>query len=244
VVHAVQGDWCEDGWSALGPDVCYLLPAPDAGKPRRLLVYLHGIVPPRPQSPQKHSVQTAVLRACRRANAAALLPRGLEGVGPAHAVDWWAWPTTPAAIGRFAPGIVARWGDAKRSLEALAGGPFERTYVAGSSNGAYFLAALAIRSYLPTAAFPVDGFGAMSGGAAGPGAAQQLAAASARAFYVGFGTYDEETKAGAHALADALRVAHWPLRVAEHPLAHGASQVYLDEAFAFWDEADTREHGP
>jgi predicted esterase len=241
---ADRGDWCEDGWSALSEDVCYVLPTPAEGKPRRLLVYLHGIVPPRPQSPQKHAVQDAVLRACRRAQAAALVPRGVRGVGPAQAVDWWAWPTTPTSIARLAPSIVLRWQQAKEKLEALAGAPFERTYVAGSSNGAYFLTALAIRGDLPTAAFPVDGFGAMSGGAAGPGATERLATASPRPFYVGFGTYDEETKAGARALAAAVHAAHWPLRVAEHPLPHGASEVYIDEAFEFWDEPDTSADAP
>jgi predicted esterase len=241
---AAEGDWCTGGLSALDADVCYVLPPLPPGKPRRLLVYLHGIVPPQPESPQKRTVQAAVLEACLRAGVAALLPRGRRGVGPPHAVGWWAWPTTPTSIAALAPSIVAHLAQAKEKLEARAGAPFERTYVAGSSNGAYFLAALAVRGDLPAAAFPVDGFGAMSGGGAGPGAAQRLAAASPRPFYVGFGSYDEETKAGAGSLAAALRTAHWPLRVAEHPLPHGASSVYLDEAFAFWDAAERHDASP
>jgi hypothetical protein len=28
------------------------------------------------------------------------------------------------------------------------------------------------------------------------------------------------------------------VRVAEHPFGHGAREVYLDEAFAFWDSKE------
>ncbi|HEY8042350.1 MAG TPA: hypothetical protein VIF15_21250, partial [Polyangiaceae bacterium] len=216
-----MSDWCVDGLSALAEDVCYVLPPLAAGRPRRLLVYLHGIVPPVPDSPQKHTVEAAVLHASLRAGVAALVPRGRRGIGPSQARDWWAWPTTSAAVAALAPSIVAGWVEAKKKLEALAGAPFDRTYLAGSSNGAYFLAALAVRGDLPTAAFPVDGFGAMSGG----GASGKVTSASPRPFYVGFGTFDDETKTSARSLITVLHSAHWPVRVAEHPFGHGASEV-------------------
>jgi predicted esterase len=231
-------DWCIEGLSALDEDACYILPPPAPGQPQRLLVYLHGIVPPLPDSPQKRAVQTAVLRASLRAGVAAIVPRGRRGVGPAQARDWWAWPTTARAVADLAPSIVARWIAAKKKLEALAGRPFERTYLAGSSNGAYFLTALAVRAGALPASFPIDGFGAMSGGAAGAGAPQLLAASPPRPFYVGFGAYDAESKANARGLVAALEAARWPVRAAEHPFGHGANQAYLDEAFAFWAEAD------
>jgi predicted esterase len=237
----VATDWCIDGLSALDEDVCYVLPPMPADRPRRLLVYLHGIVPPRADSPQKHTVETAVLHACQRAGVAALIPRGRRGIGPAQARDWWAWPTTSGAVAQLAPAIVARWRTAKDRLETIAGARFERTYLAGSSNGAYFVAALAVRGEVPSEAFAVDGFGAMSGGGVGAGAAERLARVSPRPFYVGFGTYDDETKTNARALVSTLQAARWPVRSAEHPLGHGANEVYLDEAFAFWDEADLHD---
>jgi predicted esterase len=172
---------------------------------------------------------------------AALLPRGRRGLGPAEARDWWAWPTTSAALAALTPGIVVRWATAKKKLEAIAGAPFDRTYLAGSSNGAYFLAALALRGDVPTAAFPVDGFGAMSGGGAGVGAAALRAREAPRPFYVGFGKYDAESSANARALVTLLEAARWPVRSVEHPLGHGANEVYLDEAFEFWSAAATRE---
>jgi len=234
----VTTDWCIEGLSALDEDACYVLPPLAAGQPRRLLVYLHGIVPPQPDSPQKHAVETAVLHASLRAGVAAIVPRGRRGIGPGQARDWWAWPTTSDAIAELTPSIVARWVAAKKKLESVAGTPFDRTYLAGSSNGAYYLTALALRGELPTTAFPVDGFGAMSGGAAGAGATGRLAGRAPRPFYVGFGTYDGESKANAGTLVDALKAAHWPVRAAEHPLGHGANEVYLDEAFELWSASD------
>ena len=238
---AVTTDWCIEGLSALDEDVCYVLPPLEAGRPRQLLVYLHGIVPPRADSPQKRAFETAVLHASARAGVAALLPRGRRGLGPAQSRDWWAWPTTSEAMTRLTPAIVARWAAAKKQLEAIAGAPFEKTYLAGSSNGAYFLAALAVRGDLPTAAFPVDGFGAMSGGGAGAGAAPRRPELARPPFYVGYGAYDADSRVSARALVAFLEGARWPVRAAEHPLGHGANEVYLDEAFEFWSAAGPRE---
>lgn len=228
-------DWCLPGLTALADDVCYVLPPLPPDHPRRVLVYLHGIVPPVRGSEQQRKVETAVLHACTRAGIAALVPRGLRGVGPAGAHDWWAWPTSSTDIAHLAPSLVARWAEAKRALETIAGAPFARTYLAGSSNGAYLLAALAERADLPSPSFPVDGFAAISGGAAA-----RLAGGAPRPFYVGYGTYDETTSAGARALVAALEAAHWPVRAAPHPLGHGANEIYLDEAFTFFDS----QHAP
>lgn len=235
---ALVTDWCLAGLTPLAADVCYVLPHLPSDRPRRLLVYLHGIVPPVPDSEQQRKVEMAVLHACSRAGVAALVPRGLRGVGPAGAHDWWAWPTSPGDIAQHAPSLVARLAEAKRAFEAVAGAPFERTYLAGSSNGAYFLAALAERGDLPSPDFPVDGFAAISGGAAGASAPAHLAGAPPRPFYVGYGIYDETTTAGARGLVAALEAAHWPVRAAPHPLGHGANEIYLDEAFAFFDSED------
>lgn len=233
----VETDWCIDGFTALDEETCYVLPPLAEGKPRRLLLYLHGIVPPLPSSPQKTKVQLAVLHASTRAGAAALVPRGRRGIGPGDARDWWAWPTSPSAHAAHVASLVEHWRDAKRRLEAIAGAPFERTYLAGSSNGAYFVAALALRGDLDVRGLPVDGFAALSGGASGAVGAAALAGLAPHPFYVGFGTYDASTKGGARALAAVVDAARWPVRVAEHPFGHGAREEYLDEAFAFWDGA-------
>jgi predicted esterase len=219
----MTNEWCTAGLEALDDESCFVLPALAEGQPRRLLVYLHGIVPPVPASPVKENLMTVVRNAVTRAGAAALVPRGVRGIGPRGSKDWWAWPTAPGKDEALARSLVARIVAEKKVLEAIAGAPFERTYVAGSSNGAYFVTSLAVRNELGA-----DGYGAMSGG--GP------ARITARIpFYVGFGTHDEQSKRNGLALGRVLDAAAVPSRIAEHPFGHGAREVYIDEAFAFWD---------
>lgn len=185
---------------------------------------------------QKTAVQTAVLHASVRAGVVAIVPRGLRGIGPSDAKDWWAWPTSPDAHAKLASGIVARLLASQRKLEALLGAPFEKIYLAGSSNGAYFLTALAFRGDLDRLGMHVDGLGAMSGGSTAGVSATGLAAVHAIPTYVGYGSADPETKRNATSLVALLKSARWPLHVAEHPFGHGAREVYLDEAFVSWNE--------
>ncbi|WP_438015694.1 hypothetical protein WMF18_33190 [Sorangium sp. So ce315] len=225
----VETDWCIDGVDALDEETCYVLP--DAPT-RALLIYLHGIVPPGKDSQQKTNFETVVSRASRRAGVAALMPRGKVGLAPKGYARWWGWPTGGAAYDRHAAAFVASFAEKRRKLEEIAGAPFARVYVAGSSSGAFFAAALALRGGIAA-----DGFGAMSGG--GGQATPELAALAPRPFYIGFGTHDSVGRS-ARALADVLRGAGWPVRVAEHPVGHGAREIYLDEAFAFWREHEAR----
>ncbi len=226
----VATDWCIEGMKGLDDDCCYVDPAGAT----QLLVYLHGIVPPVKDSVQKRTVEGAVMHASMRAGVAAIVPRGRRGIGPAGAHDWWAWPTSPSTHAQMIGEIIARWVALKKKLEAARGRSFERTYLAGSSNGAYFLSAIALRGDADELGFPIDGYGAMSGGAPGGRGPSALNGRSPRALYVGYGAYDAETKPGARALAAVFESAQWPVRLAEHPFGHGAREVYLDEAFAFW----------
>lgn len=225
--------FCGEGLVPLTEDACALVPPLRDADPPRLLVYLHGIVPPAPGSPTLRNVLGVVASAARRAGAAALVPRGVRGIGPKGAKDWLAWPTSPAEHAKHARALVARWAHAKARLEARVRRPFARTYLAGSSNGAYFVAALALRGDLAAFGFPVDGVGAMSGGSTSGLAPDPRAPRPP--FYVGYGTYDEDTKKNVAPLVALLAHARWPSKVAEHPLGHGAREVYLDEAFTLWD---------
>lgn len=227
----VTTDWCIEGLEALDEETCYVTPPLAEGKPRRLLVYVHGIIPPVARSTQKDAVMVAVKNAATRAGAVVIVPRGLRGIGPDQAKDWYAWPTSPDTHAAHAKAIVARWAGEKKKMEELLGRPFEKTYLAGSSNGAYFLTSLALSGDLERYGLRVDGYGAMSGGAR-----TTIAAAEPRRFYVGFGAFDPDTKRNAIALVAALAAAKWPVKSAEHPVGHGAKEIYLDEAFAFWDE--------
>jgi predicted esterase len=210
----------------LDEETCYVLPE----KPTRtLLVYLHGIVPPTKDSIQKTNFETVVANASRRAGAAALIPRGDQGLAPKQNPGWWGWPTTGPSYERLAPKLLDRIRAKRAKLEDVAGVAFDRVYVAGSSSGAYFAAAIALSGGLPA-----DGYGAMSGGAGWR--TPELEKLPPKPFYVGFGKHDT-VAGGARALADLLKRAGWPVRVAEHPVGHGAKEIYLDEAFEFWRSA-------
>ncbi len=142
---------------------------------------------------------------------------------------WWGWPTTGAAYAKYAAVMTAEWRDEKTKLEALIGAPFERTYLAGSSNGAYFVTTLAFAG-----AFPVDGYGAMSGGGRGAKSKRSIAGTTWRPpFYVGYGMFDD-AKVDPIGLGDLLTEADWPHEVRAHAVGHGARGVYLDEALELW----------
>jgi predicted esterase len=224
----VMTDWCLAPWRGLDEATCYLVPpANDRASSKRLLIYLSGIVPPEATSSQKENVQRVVASAARRAGMVALLPRGRRGIGPADAKDWWAWPTSPRDHATFATAIVAEWASARAKLEGSLG-RFDHVYLAGSSSGAYFLSALVLEG-----AIEMDGYAAISGGSVSYAHEHD---APKRPFYVGYGANDS-TNGGPKTLASFLERAGWPVRVAVHPGGHGAREVYVDEALAFWRAA-------
>jgi len=219
----VETDWCTESVRALDPSTCFFLPEAPT---RTLLVYLHGVVPPEKTSAQKTNYQAVVANASRRAGAAALMPRGNQGLAPKGIEKWWGWPTSPSTYKRHAAELVERIQAARRKLEDSTGIQFERVYLAGSSSGAYFVATLAQRGGIE-----VDGFGAMSGGTTVLEPSFQ--ALRPRPVYIGYGLYDTVGES-ARELGRLLEKAKWPVRVAEHRVGHGAREVYLDEAFPFW----------
>lgn len=220
----VRTEWCPEPWHGLDENTCWLAPE---RPPSSLLVYLSGIVPPGPPGPLQANMQHVVARAALRADAAVLLPRGRTGLGPAATRRWWSWPTAKADVDRLAPELVQSWLAARARLETSLG-PFPRTFLAGSSSGAYFLTALAVRG-----ALEVDGLAATAGG--GTTAAALAGAERKPPFYLGFGKSDPAASQ-LRAFGKVLQGSGWPARVREHPGGHGAREVYLDEAFAFWHE--------
>jgi predicted esterase len=223
---AVRAPWCADGLTTLDESSCYILPAAPT---RTLLIYLHGIVPPRDESPEKSKVQGVILKAAQRAGVVALVPRGRPGFGPLGRRSWVGWPTTDPLYEKYASDLVGEFAAAKKKLETLTGVTFSRVYLAGSSSGAYFVTRLALRGGID-----VDGFGAMSGGTGAE--TMELARLAPKPFYIGYGRYDGYVRRAIPGLVGVLNRAHWPIRVAEHPVDHGAREVYLEEAFAFWRE--------
>ncbi len=116
-----------------------------------------------------------------------------------------------------APELVESFVTKRKALEALVGRRFERWFVAGSSSGAYFTAALALNGGIDA-----DGFGAISGGALS--ARADFTKLSPRPFYVGYGTRDT-VGPSARALGERLKQAGWPVLVSAHPVGHGAKEI-------------------
>jgi predicted esterase len=222
----VETDWCIDAVDALDEETCFALPDKPATS---VLVYFHGIVPPTRESHQKTNYETVVANASRRAGAVALMPRGKQGLAPAGHDGWWGWPTTAPQYWEHAKAIVDSVSMKTKRIEDLVGTSFSKMYVAGSSSGAYFVAALALHGDIRA-----DGFAVISGGSGK--ITPELARLEPKPFYVGYGTYDS-VQSSARALGELLRHAGWPVRVAEHPLGHGAHEVYLDEAFEFFSRS-------
>jgi predicted esterase len=228
----LDSEWCIAEIDTLDRETCFVLPS----EPTRLvLIYFHGIVPPGGESPEKTNYQTVVANAARRAGVAALMPRGRQGLAPKGQETWWGWPTTEASYSTHAAALVDSISVKRKELENIVGVSFSRVYVAGSSSGAYFVAALALHGGIEA-----DGFAVLSGGAGRE--TPELMRLQPKPFYIGYGTYDS-VKQSAQALAGLLRRAGWPVRVAEHPLGHGAREIYLDEAFEFFRDP-ARSHTP
>jgi predicted esterase len=228
VLPNVATEWCLGQWRGLDDATCYLVPDLDAGvgeDPDELLIYLSGIVPPGGVSEPKQHVERVLSNVVHRDKVVAMLPRGRIGLGPKDAKDWWAWPTSGADYAKYASAIIEEWNAERKKLEAALGHGFRRVYLAGSSSGAYFLALIAFAG-----GADFDGYAAASGGAPGPGPSPQ---AVKKPFYVGYGLGDP-TNDHPKALVDVLKAANWPMKVSAIQTGHGAREVYLDEALAFW----------
>jgi predicted esterase len=218
-------DWCIEEVSALDEETCYVLPSEPT---HTLLIYLHGIIPPTKESAQKTNVESVVAKGALRAGIAALLPRGQQGLAPKSRQGWWGWPTNQPSYDAHATAMVAAIAEKRKKLESWVGLSFSRIYLAGSSSGAYFVTRLALHGDIEA-----DGYGAMSGGSVPE--AIDFKNLTPKPFYVGYGQFDP-ARGPARALAALLRDAGWPVREAAHRVGHGAKEIYLDEAFAFFGE--------
>jgi predicted esterase len=223
----IEAEFCPERVKALDEDACFVLPSE---RTKELVIYLHGIVPPTKTSVQKTNLAAVVANATERAGVAALLPRGTQGLAPKGYPGWWGWPTSTASYERDGAAEIAKLREKRSQLEALLGSKFERVYLAGSSSGAYFVAAIALFGGMPE----IAGYGVLSGGAGYK--TKAFDKVLKRPVYVGFGKNDSVAPS-ARALGRLLEGAGWPVRTGAHPVPHGAREIYLDEAFAFWRSA-------
>jgi predicted esterase len=218
-------EWCTEGLTPMDESACFV--APEAiHEPRSIVILLHGIVAPTGDT--QRPAQQAVASNARARGYVALFPRGRRDVAPPKLEGWWAWPTTFETHARWAKTMVDSWLRARDGLEQRLGARFERTYLLGGSNGAYFATALALRGEIA-----VDGFGAISGGTRGTRTPAQIAATSRPPFFIAYGVHDD-TKANPIALAALLEEARWPHVLVAHDTGHKLREDEVDAAIRYW----------
>lgn len=145
----------------LANDVCAFVPDVPSAGPRTLIIHLHGVIAPGTTSQWNQQRMAAKVGATY--GFTVIMPRGRRGIGPTSLEHWWAWPTNIDTRAKFEKALVTEWLGAKTELEKKSGTPFERTYIFGFSNGAYYATSLAMRGVVA-----VDGYALFAGGSGAP----------------------------------------------------------------------------
>ena len=146
-------DWCAEGLEAIQGGGCFALAAePSAGRPRALLVYLHGRYAPETVADEMER-QARVAHMATARGYSVLTLRGKQGqcTDPTLAT-WWCWPSNERNA-TDGPAFVASWGVALAEAERRAR-PARRVLL-GFSNGGYFASLIASRALLPLDAVTV-----------------------------------------------------------------------------------------
>lgn len=219
--------WCASELEALPDDVCAFEPSKESPGPRTLVIFLHGVI--QADTTWQWAQQRGAARAAARHGFAMIAPRGRRGVGPKGMVDWWTWPTAAAAQRALEGVILAEWSAARAALEKRAGKPFERVFVFGFSNGAYYATSLAMRDR-----FPADGYAVFAGGSGAAYLKQAGKRTKRRApLYVGWGTKDGDRR-NQEKLAKMLREIGWPSKArGSKGVGHTMTDAQVNEAVAF-----------
>ena len=222
--------WCAPELEQLADSACGYLPqhAPEkASAERTLILFLHSLVPV--GSTWQWEQQRTVLRIAQANGFAVLMPRGRRGIGPGRLPDTWAWPTSSSAQKEVEDDLIAEWVSARAALERRQGARFERLYVFGFSNGAYYTSSLALRGRLDDA----DGYAAFAGGAGGKYASLLGSRTSRRVpIFVGYGTRDPAHN-DMRTLAKTLSLLGWRHRVKVEDVGHTVTETQLRYAIAY-----------
>lgn len=219
--------WCAPELDALPGEVCAFTPAQEAPGPRTLVIFLHGVI--QPDSGWQWAQQRGAARAGARHGFAVLMPRGRQGIGPKTMESWWAWPTAAAAQQAHEDAMLAGWDAARAELERRTGKPFERVFVFGFSNGAYYATSLAMRGRLP-----VQGYAVFAGGSGAKYLERTGARTKQRApVFVAWGGKDPAHR-DQEALARMLRRLKWPSQsLGRKRAGHAMTDEQVAQAVAF-----------
>ncbi len=161
VANEAERRWCAPELQMLSNEVCAFVPDVPSTGPRTLIIHLHGVI--QPDSTAQWNQQRAAAKVGASYGFTVMMPRGRRGIGPTSLEHWWAWPTNIDTRAKFEKALVSEWMTAKGELEKKSGLPFERTYIFGFSNGAYYATSLAMRDVVH-----VDGYALFAGGSGAP----------------------------------------------------------------------------
>jgi predicted esterase len=218
--------WCAPGLDAVTDTVCFYAPATnEPTSPRTLVIFLHSLVGV--EGAFARQQQRLVQRHADRFGFSVLFPRGRAGFGPGRDPKVLAWPTARVLQEAHEEALIAEWRAARELVEKTRG-PFERTWVFGFSNGAYYGASLALRGKLK-----VDGYGVFAGG--NGGRYHRLLARAARRrrpIFVGYGTKDPDHRRQRSLIA-LLDELGWPHASRADRVGHTVSDAQMRAAVEF-----------
>lgn len=217
--------WCVDSQEQLESQSCV---ANVDAEEDTLILFLHGVIAP--DTTWQWTQQRAAARAGQRHHAVVLSPRGRRGHGPRGMEDWWTWPTSAKAQSLLEQELLAEWRRDLQQLEQRRERPFQRVYVLGFSNGAYYATSLALRG-----AFAADGYGLFAGGAAGAWLERSAKRLQRRPpIYVGWGSQDRARR-DPSGLLRLLRALGWPAAGQERKqVGHTMTDSMVDAAFTLF----------
>ncbi len=219
--------WCAPELSTLAGEVCAFVPEKPAPGPRTLILYLHGVV--QPDTTAQWNLQRGAARVGATYGHSVIMPRGRRGIGPKTMEHWWTWPTSVDARRAHEDALIAEWSAARAALEQAAGKPFERVYVFGFSNGAYYATSLAMRGRLDVAGYAL--FAGGSGASYHEIEAKQgkRRAPIVVAWGAGDPSHDKQK-----ALAKMLKRLQWPyLELGRRRAGHAMTDEQVEKALVF-----------
>jgi predicted esterase len=147
---------CPVGYVPVDKGACLAAPK---GKPKRLVVYFHGMLPPKPPWPEAVELRRLAAEAVRR-GVAILALRGEQGfcAWAKEFEEHWCWPSDMSML-PLAQRFVDRVHAAIAALPFDAGPPV----LAGFSNGGYFVTMLASEAKLEASAYVIAHAGLLDG---------------------------------------------------------------------------------
>lgn len=220
--------FCAPELRPLGDGACLHVGEDERGQgneTRTLVIFLHSLIGANPGAAWEQ--QRRLARMADVYGFTALIPRGRPGLGPGRDPSVLGWPTALELQERYEAELLGEWSKARRRAEKLAG-PFERVFVFGFSNGAYYAETLAFRERLP-----MDGVALFAGGS---GSKYQLLLATRAKrripLFLGYGTEDPDSPRQVE-LRDMLRRIDWPHRTVAARVGHTVSDDQIRAALAF-----------